>query len=194
MIFNLSIYYWEATGLGKVILSLIFSLIRNIYNQNLQNYIQKKGGADSLLHFGKRHTSVIDLAIYFKSPSDHESRFIIQLEAGQNNLFIKETKTTYEYGEKIEQRYKGNTLELQFRGIKSGDSRYVNDRLKEFEVYHFHDTSDTSSMKAMADIHDNAQLKRDGSNLAAFLYYLKEKEPKNFKRIELTVKSIALFF
>jgi predicted ATPase len=46
----------------------------------------------------------------------------------------------------------------------------------------------------MADLNDNHYLRRDGSNLAAFLYYLKLKEPKHFKRIELMVKSIAPFF
>lgn len=181
-------------GAGKSNFISLFSLIRNIYNQNLQNYIQKKGGADSLLHFGKRHTSIIELAVHFKSSDGHENKLMIQLEAGQNNLFFREAKTIYRGGEQIAQWYKDNTLELQLHGIKSGDARYVNDRLKEFEVYHFHDTSDTSPIKAMADIHDNAQLKRDGSNLTAFLYYLKQKEPKHFKRIELTIQSIAPFF
>lgn len=37
-------------------------------------------------------------------------------------------------------------------------------------------------------------LKPDGSNLSSFLYLLKKKEPKHFKRIELMIKSIAPFF
>lgn len=182
-------------GVGKSNFISIFSLIRNIYNKNFQNYIQKKGGADSLLHFGKRHTSLIDFIIYFRSSSDHENKFIIQLETVQDRLFIRSIKTAFKWkGIWKEQEYETNTLESEFQDIQSGQAYWVNDRLKEFDVYHFHDTSDTSSMKAMADIHDNSQLKRDGSNLAAFLYYLKEKEPKSFKRIELTVKSIAPFF
>ena len=41
-------------GVGKSNFISVYSLIRNIYNQNLQNYIQTKGGADSFLYFGKK--------------------------------------------------------------------------------------------------------------------------------------------
>ncbi|WKN40624.1 AAA family ATPase [Tunicatimonas pelagia] len=182
-------------GAGKSNFVSLFSLIRNIYNKNLQNYIQKKGGADSLLHFGKQHTSSIDIAIYFRSSSDHENKFMIRLETLQDRLLIRSTKTAFKWqGKWKEREYETNILESEFQDINTNQAFWVNDRLKGFDVYHFHDTSDTSPMKAMGDLHDNARLKRDGSNLAAFLYYLKEKEPKHFKRIELTIKSIAPFF
>src|SRR3712207_8270418 len=35
---------------------------------------------------------------------------------------------------------------------------------------------------------------RSGANIAAFLYYLKEKHPKHFTRIEKTVASVSPFF
>ena len=50
-------------GAGKSNFISLFSLIRNIYNRSFQNYTQKKGGADSLLHFGRRYTSHIELII-----------------------------------------------------------------------------------------------------------------------------------
>ena len=53
-------------GVGKSNFISIFSLIQNIYNQNFQNYVQKKGGPDSLLHFGRKTTNAISLAIFFK--------------------------------------------------------------------------------------------------------------------------------
>ena len=37
-------------GLGKSNFISIFTLIRNLYEQNLQHYILTKGGADSLLY------------------------------------------------------------------------------------------------------------------------------------------------
>lgn len=182
-------------GVGKSNFISIFSLIRNIYNQNLQNYIQKKGGPDSLLHFGRKTTTEIDLSIYFKSLGGHENLFYVGLEVGQNKLFIKSVKTAYKPVSKwhlIE--FEKNALESKFSEIKQSQAYYVNNRLKEFEVYHFHDTSDTSPIKGLCDLNDNHYLRRDGSNLAAFLYFLKLKEPKHFKRIELMIKSIAPFF
>ena len=182
-------------GVGKSNFISLFSLIRNIYNKNFQNYIQKKGGADSLLHFGRKHTLEIELTIFFKSVEGHENQFTLILEAGQESLFIKSTRTAYKhYGKWRKLEYEKNVTESQFVHIKQRQAFYVNNRLNEFDVYHFHDTGDTSPMKVMSDIHNNLRLQRDGSNLAAFLYYLKEKEPKHFKRIEMTIKSIAPFF
>lgn len=66
--------------------------------------------------------------------------------------------------------------------------------MREFEVYHFHDTGDRSPMKGKCNIDDNVSLKNNGSNIAAFLYYLQEKHPKHFMRIEKTVASVSPFF
>lgn len=182
-------------GVGKSNFISIFSLLRNIYNHNLQNYIQKKGGADSLLYFSKKNTKSIDLTIDFKSHSGHENQFIVSLEISQDTLFLKSVKTAFKYvGLWKQKEYETNVLESNFQNINTNQAYWVNDRLKEFDVYHFHDTGDSSPMKGMNDINDNTRLKRDGSNLAAFLYYLQEKENNHFKRIELTIKSIAPFF
>lgn len=182
-------------GVGKSNFISIFSLIQNIYNQNFQNYVQKKGGPDSLLHFGRKTTDAISLAIFFKDQLNYENKFLVELELGHNNLFIKSISTGYKWSSGWKEiEYERNVSESKFSGIKGTQAPYVNKRLKEFDVYHFHDTSDTSPIKRMADLNDNHYLKRDGSNLAAFLYYLKEKEPKHFKRIELMIKSIAPFF
>lgn len=182
-------------GVGKSNFISIFSLIRNIYNKNFQNYVQKKGGPDSLLHFGRKNTREIKLTIFFKTQEGNENQFTVMLEVGQEILFIKSTRTGFKsYGSWHYLEYEKNVNESLFADFKQKQAWYVNSLLKEFDVYHFHDTSDSSPMKAMADIHDNHNLRRDGSNLAAFLYYLKEKETKHFKRIELTIKSIAPFF
>ncbi|WP_297337938.1 AAA family ATPase [Algoriphagus sp.] len=182
-------------GVGKSNLISIFGLIRNIYNQNLQNYIQKKGGPDSLLHFGRKETDQISFSVFFKSSQDYENKFMIDLELGQNRLFIKSIRTAFKWNNNWrEVEYERNVNESEFSENNTGQAFWVNGRLQEFDVYHFHDTSDTSPIKGLADLNDNHYLKRDGSNLAAFLYYLKLKEPKHFKRIEMMVKSIAPFF
>ncbi|QEK51033.1 AAA family ATPase [Pedobacter aquae] len=183
-------------GVGKSNFISLFTLIRNIYNRNLENYVLTKGGADSLLHFGKKNTKEINIDIYFGTALRAENRFILGLQSGNNdNLFIKYTKTAFNsYDRWHIQDFETNVKESQFATFNHRQAYYVNYRLMQFDVYHFHDTSDTSPLKGMCDLHDNIRLRRNGSNLASFLYYLKEKEPKHFKRIELTVKSIAPFF
>jgi predicted ATPase len=68
---------------------------------------------------------------------------------------------------------------------------YINNYLANIQIYHFHDTSNTSKLRRECDINDNESLKSDGRNLPAFLYYLQERHTKLFKRIEKTIKTIA---
>lgn len=181
-------------GVGKSNLISVFSLIRNLYEHNLQDYIIRKGGADSFLHFGKKYTQEIDIQFYFGSAEEETNKFMVVLGETQDTLYIKSLKTGFFNGTWHVKLYESAKPESDFRKMKTGQAFYVNDRLKEFEVYHFHDTGDNSPMKGNCNINDNRYLKRDGSNIAAFLYFLKLKEHKHFLRIEKTIQSIAPFF
>lgn len=184
-----------ANGVGKSNFISLFSLIRNIYNQNLQNYIHTKGGADSLLYFGRKHTDHISAVIYFGGRDQDTNQFILNLQEAQDTLFILSTGTAFNsFGKWHHTKYEENVWESNFKNIHSGQAFWVNGWLQVFDVYHFHDTGDKSPMKATTDLNDNLYLKRDGSNIAAFLYFLQEKHPKHFRRIEKTVQSIAPFF
>ena len=49
-------------------------------------------------------------------------------------------------------------------------------------------------MKKTVDVNDNRYLRPDGSNLAAFLYYLREKHEASYSLIRRTVQRVAPFF
>ena len=49
-------------------------------------------------------------------------------------------------------------------------------------------------MKKTASLNDNRFLRPDGSNLAAFLYFLREKHPEAYGLIRGTVQRVAPFF
>ena len=66
--------------------------------------------------------------------------------------------------------------------------------IKQWQVYHFHDTSRTALVKQVGSIHDYASCRSDASNLAAFLYKLKLKHDKQYRAICLTVQKVAPFF
>ena len=44
-------------GVGKSNLIEVFRFLREIVNQNLAGYTAQKGGADKLLHFGRKKSS-----------------------------------------------------------------------------------------------------------------------------------------
>ena len=76
----------------------------------------------------------------------------------------------------------------------TGLLEFARDQLERFRVYHFHDTSRTAPIKRTADLHDNRHLREDGSNLAAFLYRLRQKEEAAYRMIVRTVRLVAPFF
>jgi predicted ATPase len=49
-------------------------------------------------------------------------------------------------------------------------------------------------MKKTADVYDNRYLRPDGSNLAAFLYFLRQKHETSYRLIRRTVQRVAPFF
>jgi predicted ATPase len=63
-----------------------------------------------------------------------------------------------------------------------------------WKIYHFHDTSASARVKKTCDLHDNRYLRGDASNLAGFLYYLKQTHERHYNRIVITVRQVAPFF
>ncbi|WP_333616357.1 AAA family ATPase, partial [Bacteroides pyogenes] len=183
-------------GIGKSNFISTFTFIRKLYEQDLQQYVLTKGGADRLLYMGKKETDHISFDLFFaERDRDAHNRFIVTLKEAQDSLFIERIDTAFNSGTVWhKQLHETNKQESTFKNDYTGQAFYVNSLLRGFEVYHFHDTGDRSSMKGKCNIDDNVSLKDNGANIAAFLYYLKEKHPKHFTRIEKTVASVSPFF
>ena len=117
------------------------------------------------------------------------------LEESQDRLFVKEAKTAFLSGAVWHiQTCDTNKEEASIKQDRCGQAWYVGPLLEQFEIYHFHDTGDKSPMKDFAPLHDNVRLKRDGSNIAPYLYLLKQKYLKHYLRIEKMVASVSPFF
>lgn len=183
-------------GIGKTNFISAFELIRDVYEQQLQNHVLKKGGANCLLYNGKKHTEQITLDLLFTHDNDNsKNRYILVLEESQDRLFVKEAQTAFLNGNTWSfQTCDKNKEEASIKGDCVGQAWYVGPLLEQFEIYHFHDTGDKSPMKDFASLYDNARLKRDGSNIAPYLYLLRKKFPKHYLRIEKTVASVSPFF
>ncbi|SFD34481.1 AAA family ATPase [Flavobacterium phragmitis] len=190
-----------SNGVGKSNFISFFKLINTIYEERLENFSIVEG-ADSLLHFSRKFTTEIKSYIEFNEKNGY--RFKLQA-TNDNKLFIAEEETGFNkskgdlsnlYGSGWAwNRISYNSRESSLKnGNKSGISGWVSHYLKTFKIYHFHDTSNNSPLRSSSDVNDNAYLKENGSNIASYLYYLKEKEPKSFQKIERAIRSIAPFF
>lgn len=179
-----------SNGVGKSNFISFFKLVNNIYEQRLQQY-SLKSGVDSLLYYGRKNTKEISGYLDFGNnaysfslmPSDDGTLFISREDS------ILPNSTVYNptfYNENIKE-----SLIKDSNTIRDG---FLREHLESYKIYHFHDTSASAALRSRTNLNDNRVLREDGGNLPAYLYYLKERYPKNFKRIERTIQSVVPFF
>jgi predicted ATPase len=187
-------------GVGKSNLISVFKLLRDMYDGNLQVAVAKAGGANALLHFGRKKTARIGLKVVFAeetgphrnayraylSPTDEDS-FIFAIEsAGFHDAGRYSTPYWEEFG--------SGHAEAKLPRQKGKIVAWVQEDLASYRVYHFHDTSETAAVKQSCDVGDNRFLQARAENLAAFLLWMKGKHPDHLEAIQDTVRLMAPFF
>ncbi|HPU81041.1 AAA family ATPase [Accumulibacter sp.] len=185
-------------GSGKSNFIGVFAFLHAIRDGRLQDYVIKAGGADKVLHFGSKQTQKLQIRIAFRN---ERNQYDIDLEPTDADELVPSSEVVYfwdkarypqqPYNEVIARAGKEAGISAQ-RAIPV--AHYVREHLGRWRLYHFHDTSSTSPMKKTADVNDNRYLRPDGSNLAAFLYYLREKHAASYSLIQRTVQRVAPFF
>ena len=180
-----------ANGSGKsnFLGALDLFRIAVIRTYQMPDYVERSGGADRLLHFGSKETSKIKFGVAFGEEfCNHFADYSIEMhQAVGDRLFCRVTQ-------------KEAPLPPNLAGTEEVPStaelpiEFLQTKMDRWRLYHFHDTGSTSPMKKTAEVHDNRRLRADGSNLAAFLFLLREKHGNAYTRIRRTVQLAAPFF
>jgi predicted ATPase len=184
-----------ANGAGKSNFIGFFKFVKNIYDGNLQDYLADEVGAENVLYFGLKKSDYLSGEIEF----DKTNVYYFDLKANKDGdlLFSREgtqyNRDWHGKGWDDESLGKGHKESL-VREKQGGRYGFIQNYMDSFKVFHFHDTSKTAKIKLKGNIDDNKGLREDGSNLAAYLYLLQEKYPKNFKKIEMVIRSVAPYF
>ena len=185
-------------GSGKSNFIGVFAFLHAIREGRLQDYVAKAGGADKILFFGSKETNEIYLRISFK---DEVNQYALQLApTSADSLYVAREAVYYwdkfRYPEApYEELIPSRNGEAGISDAKSkGIADWVRTRLGRWRLYHFHDTSSTSPMKKVADVADNRFLRSDASNLASFLYFLRERHEDSYSLIRKAVQRVTPFF
>jgi predicted ATPase len=184
-----------ANGTGKSNLISLFRMLGALAQENLQVFVQKQGGPDSLLFGGRKRTPTMEADFSFGP-----NRYRITLEPTIDNRLIfgqEEVHYRGDYGSRNHMENLGSgqsEAHLLKKARIVGVSSYVLDALKSWRVYHFHDTSDSASVKQKHSSNDNLILKPDAANLGAYLARLKSDFPGSYRRIVETIRLAAPFF
>lgn len=192
-----------ANGVGKSNFILFFKMLNSLSKERLRFFVAENGYENSLLYFGRKKSKFIEGSVVFKPESGNinnrydfklvpkqPSGFYFEKDEGGYNVFANGYNETWDFID-----FGGEGKEES--GLAESEltrATYLRDFFNSFNVFHFHDTSSSSALKQPNKTTDYKYLKPDGSNLAAFLYKIKNTHPKHFKMIEYTVRSVAPFF
>ncbi len=180
-----------ANGAGKSNFINLFRLLNEIYEQRLQLYVQKQGGPDAILHFGRKTTESIKIHFEFA-----RNGYAFELAPTNDNRIVFENERIIFHGDVWESNKLLNAghYEACLKDDRQPVSNYVRAGIKSWKVYHFHDTSDSAKVKQIHSLNDNLSLKSDAANLAAYLRMLKDSYEKEYNRIVSTVRLVLPFF
>jgi len=187
-----------ANGAGKSNFIGFFNFVRKLAEKELELYVAQLGGANKILHFGKKFTKELSFSMLF-NPNGYEATLI----ADDNDCLFFKNESGYFFADQI--NYFGGNKKYPLSNTGGKESKlpknftyhplgYVVRYMKDWKVYHFHDTSKSSPMKQPCNINNYYSLAVDGGNLPAFLYFIKNHHEDSYTKIVKTVQRVAPFF
>ncbi len=187
-----------ANGVGKSNFVSFFKMLNQIVELNLERFVRQGGGADSFLYFGRKKTPKLLFHLFF-SQNAYRSILIPTVD----DLLIFEEERVYFHGHGYKEPFSDHlgSGHKESKLIEDAKQRpgkvasHVLNNLKNWVVYHFHDTSESAHVKRLGDLNDNIYLRSDAANLAAFLYKLKAGPfSPHYEQIRETIRMVAPFF
>lgn len=182
-------------GAGKSNFISAFSLLGDVVEGRLQTAVAKAGSSSSILHGGPKRTERVTLRARF-GVNEYETSLI---PTADETLILEEEWVRFDgdlfdgwHGERIGSGNRESVLKE--RALDTPVAKYCHRAMKSWKVFHFHDTSPETGAKRKQQVGDNQFLRPDASNLAPFLYWMREARLDHYRRIVDTIRLIAPFF
>jgi len=182
-----------ANGVGKSNFINFFKFMKKLLDEDLQLYVAEQGGANKLLHFGRKNTEELSFTLFFP-PNGYQCTLVPDVK---DSLIFKKERSFYK-----EYNYKPTIHDLADSGAKESllnssrqnIEKYIVRYIQDWKIYHFHDTSVNATIKQTCHIGNCDILEPDGGNLSAFLRNIRENNEKSYQQIVKTIQRVAPFF
>jgi predicted ATPase len=185
-------------GAGKSNLLSFFRFLGAISQQRLQLFVRKEGGANAILHHGRKRTPEIVATVSFSSKERSLAYGLTLIGAPPDNLVVSDEELTFTSAHEAAQHDRSRGPHDEAWTFSSGPRSEQEEMLARavggLSYYHFHDTSPEAPIKLNCRLNDNRTLHANGGNLAAFLYMLKTVHRTRYERIRATIRMAAPFF
>ena len=210
-------------GAGKSNLCSFFELAQ-VGSRGMNQYIHTHLGMGRILHGGPRKSRTLSGQLLFEGYTDGDNQLMEQGDTaysfeigiaidGTTPVVLEEAQyiripegSGIEAGEKsllggvaedeeLRQLNVGMVAESNPGFLSAvGRVRFIKVPINSISIFHFSDTGDGAEIRSKVSLDDNAGLKKNGGNLAAVLYLIKEKDPQAFRLIESMMRRVAPYF
>lgn len=186
-------------GAGKSNFIGLFRFVREIVDERLQLYTALRGGADRVLHYGRKTTKQLEVHLSFP-PNGYGFKL---LPSANDTFVFAEEYGAFKVGPNNPTPYEENIsgsgaiesgLPAYIKKYDYGVGHHVYRTLQEWRVYHFHDTSSSAPVKQSTPRNDTLVLKEDGANLAAILWQMQRDQPLPYRFLVRTIQLVVPFF
>ncbi len=184
-----------ANGAGKSNILSFFKLLGFMMNGALQRYVEQEGTSNALLHYGVKATPQLSCELVYHGEQQTNTYRFTLAHATEGRLLIDDEKLMSN-GEHIR-----NGAEVMSAAHNYRESDLVNDigerairireNLLQTKFYQFHDSSSSGPLRQASQVDTAHYLQTQATNLAAFLLFLKETYPVEFRKIEEYVRFIV---
>ena len=188
-----------ANGSGKSNFIRFFEMLSwMLKSRQLGEFIARQGGADDQLFGGNVRTPRMEAEIsvetdsglndyYFALSHAHPDRLIFTEERFRFSSFSPSFTTSAPWQHLDSGHSEARIVETAqsggMEGINQTTASVIVNLLRDFAIYQFHDTSDSSNFKKRWDILDNNALRSHGGNLPAILYRLQQQDVTRYELI-----------
>ncbi len=182
-----------ANGAGKTNFVRFFELLGHMFdpNKGLQNYVAGRGRADAFLFRGLKTTPELSAHLKF---GRNEYKFSLRGADDRSLFFAQESAPFHGQWVTDNDMGSGHLESLIARHPNTAAKKWVVETIRDWRVYHFHDTSPAAAVMGLCNIVDNVMLHGNAANLAAVLMRMESANPSNFAQITETVRQVAPFF
>ena len=198
-----------ANGSGKSNFIRLFEMMCSMlgYPRDLNDFVQRHGGADDQLYRGSTVTSRMAVELAVRTDTGlYEYRFVLSNAHPDRLVFTEEAvrdRAGSAAGEEgwysFADRHPEATVVYapQINAIPPTErnaARAIVSMLRSCAAYQFHDTSDNSNFMKRWDAEDNDYLLPHGGNLAAVLHRIEREDPRRFQLISRHIQRVLPVF
>ncbi len=191
-----------ANGAGKSNLISLFKMLNEMFahEPGFRNYVGKSGGADSLLHLGKKNSPTAEMELTFQAENGLTTYFASwAAAAGDSLIFTNERIEFLRDGFSspvVKELGAGHTESNLIDAVTDDDitCKVALQFLRRCRLFHFHDTSENASVRHSSDLRHDRFLFPNADNLATILLLFQKRYPALFNRVTQTVRQMIPAF